>query len=470
MERGGRFKAAPGRQFREPPGVGNVLGLGRGGGEHETGGRRVSAIIGLSAVSMAALALAVLAGPALAADPSRAGGPSLESRIGRLESEMRAMRAEMRATLDLLSESSANIAPAAGRNQLGQVGSGQVGSDEGGVSLTVSGQVNRGLLYIDDGRGRHLFQVDNDNSSTRVRFEAAASLDADIAVGARVEVQFESNSTASVNQLDNSGLGPNNFTGRKLELWLDHSRLGRLTLGRGNTASFLTASSDLSRTKVVGGARVENMAGGILFARKTIAPGSGDVAVSRASPTIRQAFDSLNGLGRDDRVRYDTPAWRGVALSASHTAAGESDAALRQAGKFGSVRVATALGFAHAPGAFNQVSASASALHESGLNATVAASIRARVNREDADFWYLKLGYLFHPFSFGATALAVDYEENSDILQAGDSGRAMGAFAVQFIDPIAAEIYLGARLFAYGQKQTTFDDILAVLAGMRVKF
>ncbi len=432
--------------------------------------RRGAAIIRGSAVC-ALLALA--SPPALAGGPSQVGEPSLESRIGRLESEMRAMRAEMRAALDLLSGSAARVAPAAtaaGRKPPGPPASGQVGSGQSGESLTVSGQVNRGLLFIDDGRGGHVFQVDNDNSSTRVRVEAAASLDDDFAVGARAEMQFESNSTASVNQLDDSGVGPDNFSERKLELWFEHARFGRLTLGQGNTASFLTASRDLSETKVVGGGRVENLAGGLFFARQTVAPGSGNVAVSRASPTIGQAFDSLNGIGRDDRVRYDSPSWLGMTLSASRTAGEESDVAFRQAGKFGPVRVESALGFAHAPGEFNQLSGSASALHDSGLNAAIAGSVRARAKGADANFWYIKLGYIFDPFSFGATALAVDYEENSDILQAGDFGRAVGVFAVQFIDPIAAEIYLGVRNYSYRQRHTAFDDILAVLAGMRVKF
>ncbi len=71
-------------------------------------------------------------------------------------------------------------------------------SGKQGVKLTVSGQVNRGLLYVDNGDQDDLFHVDNDNSSTRVRFVGTGALTEDITVGSQIEVQFESNSTAAM--------------------------------------------------------------------------------------------------------------------------------------------------------------------------------------------------------------------------------------------------------------------------------
>jgi len=44
----------------------------------------------------------------------------------------------------------------------------------------------------------------------------------------------------------NSEAGPNNFTERKLEIYFDSKRLGRLWLGQGDTASNGTSEVDLS--------------------------------------------------------------------------------------------------------------------------------------------------------------------------------------------------------------------------------
>lgn len=67
-----------------------------------------------------------------------------------------------------------------------------------GTELTVSGQVNRAFLYADNGLVDDTYFVDNDNSSTRVRFTAEGHLNCMNRIGAQIEVQFESNSTAAI--------------------------------------------------------------------------------------------------------------------------------------------------------------------------------------------------------------------------------------------------------------------------------
>ncbi len=82
-----------------------------------------------------------------------------------------------------------------------------VTSGKKGVKLTISGQVNRGVLFADNGDDSEIFYVDNDNSSTRVRFIGAGKLDDDISVGTQIEVQFESNSTAAISFKEGSKPG-----------------------------------------------------------------------------------------------------------------------------------------------------------------------------------------------------------------------------------------------------------------------
>jgi len=133
-----------------------------------------------------------------------------------------------------------------------------------GIELKLSGQVNRGVLITDDGDSTEEFFVDNDNSSTRFRITGSGNINPDVKMGVNIEVQMESNSTASVNQLDKT-TGGDSFTERKLEWYIDSKTLGRLTVGQGDTASNGTSEVDLSGTGVIGYSGVVDLAGGILF-------------------------------------------------------------------------------------------------------------------------------------------------------------------------------------------------------------
>ena len=160
------------------------------------------------------------------------------------------------------------------------------------IALKLSGQVNRAVLYADNGEVDDTFFVDNDNSSTRLRVRAVGDVTCDFKVGAQIEVQFESNSSAAI-RFDQSGdAGPNNFTERKLEVWFDSEMWGRLWLGQGDTASNGTSEVDLSGTSVIAYSAVEDFAGGLEFEN---------------GQRIGAAFSNYDGLSRDDRVRYDTP-------------------------------------------------------------------------------------------------------------------------------------------------------------------
>ncbi len=421
--------------------------------------------------ALTALAVALLSAVAAPSALAQSGREAaLERRVEQLEGELKAMRREMRQILAAVKKNAAAKpgAPAQPAKITKVTKSGNPN-----VELTLSGQVNRAVLFAEDGTGGRVYHVDNDNSSTRVRLVGKGRFDEDFSVGAQVEVQFESNSSATVNQLSDEGVGPNNFTERKLEVWFESKRFGTLWLGQGDTASNGTSEVDLSGTGVIGYSAVEDMAGGLLFARTDIVAGVNPPAVSLANPTIGRAYTNMDGLSRDDRIRYDTPRFMGAQLSASHTSGDDSDAAVRYAGKFAAVELAAGVGIAHMADNRNQYAGSISALHDSGLNATFAAGVQKRqatTTLDDPSFWYIKLGYRFNPFAFGGTALAADYTENSDILQDGDFGRSYGFFVVQNISKVATELYFGIRNHEYEQNVAKFDDILAVMAGARIKF
>jgi hypothetical protein len=339
-----------------------------------------------------------------------------------------------------------------------------VSSGKSAIKLTLSGQVNRGVLIADDGHDTHLFHVDNDYSSTRVRFVGKGNFNEDLSVGTQIEVQIESNSTSSINQFSSRGVGAGGFTERKLEVYVDSKRFGRVWVGQGSTASDGTSEVDLSGTTVISASKVDELAGGLIFSRGGAQPLAGDV-------TIGGAFSNLDGLSRDDRVRYDTPSFRGFKASGSAIAGGRWDVAARYAAELFDTKLAAAVSYWNREGS-DGVSGSISGLHKSGVNLTIASGNRDfnAAGRSDATFYYSKLGYLrkFFP-EIGKTALAVDYYHGDDFAAVGDNSNSFGAFVVQNVDRVATEFYIGGRVYDLS-RGAGFRNIVAVLSGARIKF
>ena len=337
-----------------------------------------------------------------------------------------------------------------------------VTSGKDDVKLSVSGQVNRGVLFVDNGDQDDIFHVDNDNSSTRVRFIGAGRLDEDITVGTQIEVQFESNSTAAIRIDQDSDRGPNSFTERKLELYADSKRLGRLWVGQGDTASNGSSEVDLSGTAVIAYSGIADLAGGIAFSDNNV-----------LGPRINQAFSNFDGLSRDDRLRYDTPSFGGFKASASAIEGGSWDIAGRFSGDISGTKVAGAVAYANASSrqGFEQYNGSISVLLPMGLNFTAAAGTRdVKGGGDDPVFYYGKLGYKFDAIDFGSTAVSIDYTTVDDLDVDGDEFTSYGAFVVQNFDKIGTELYIGARNHELDRPGKDFDDVFSVLTGARVKF
>ena len=329
------------------------------------------------------------------------------------------------------------------------------------VKLTISGQLNRAVLISDDGRQTKFFFVDNDNSSTRVRFEGSGRINEEFSAGAVLEIELQSNSTREVSQ-DNESTGTANFKDRNAEVYFDSTRLGRIWLGQGNSASDNTSEVDLSGTTVVGTSDIADFAGGLQFVD------DGELS----GVTINETYNNFDGLSRDDRLRYDTPRFGPFGLSASAASDSKFDVAGTYLGAFDDTKLAGAAAFASDGGDFIGVDGSVSLLLASGFNVTAAAGWRDfdEGDRDDGKFIYGKLGYLVDWFAIGRTALALDAYYGADVGADGDKAFETGAFAVQYLDPVATELYVGYRFHHLSRNDTDFDPINAVLTGARVKF
>jgi hypothetical protein len=332
------------------------------------------------------------------------------------------------------------------------------------VKLAISGQVNRAVNVVDDGKSTEAYFVDNDNSESRVRFVGTARATDDLTLGSKIELSIAPNKAGEVDQ--NNQETNNVFDQRWTEVFLDSKRFGKLSLGKGATASYTTAAVDLSQTGVISYATIADTAGGILF-RQTSDDSLTDVR-------IVDAFNSFDGLSRRNRVRYDTPSVYGFRLAGSLISDDRYDAALRWGGQGYGFKAAGAAAFAY-PNQDDtdfQYDGSFSLLHtDTGLNLTLSAGWLERDNQGDAQNLYGKLGWLARFFSFGETAFGVDYTRSLNLPTGRDEGYSVGAAAVQQFDKYGTELYLLYRLHSLDRDvEPSVQDINVVSVGTRVRF
>jgi Sec-independent protein translocase protein TatA len=332
------------------------------------------------------------------------------------------------------------------------------------VKLAISGQVNRAVNVVDDGKSTRAYFVDNDNSESRVRFVGTARATDDLTIGSKIELSIAPNKAGEVDQ--NNQETNNVFDQRWTEVYLDSKRFGKLSLGKGATASYGSATADLSRTGVISYATIADTAGGMLF-RQT----SDDTLTNIR---IVDAFNSFDGLNRRNRVRYDTPTFYGFRLAGSAISDQRYDASLWWGGQGYGFKAAGAAGFAYPnqDGTDFQYDGSFSLLHEdTGLNLTLSAGLLERDNQDDAQNFYAKAGWLTRFFSFGETAFGVDYTRSLNLPTDSDDGYSVAAAAVQQFEKYGTEFYLLYRLHSLDRDAApSVQDISVGSIGARVKF
>lgn len=402
------------------------------------------------------------------------------------------------------------------------------------IRLSLSGQVSRMELYGNDGRNSAVRNVDNENSSTRVRFVGEGQLSAAQSGGMNIEAELKPNSSASTPLTQNlpQPASASPFTVRQAEAYFRDSRYGEVRLGYGGTASYQTVEVDLSGTGIASYPSISDFDGGFAFRqrRPALVPAAGGAFVRSPAdaygPSVASVFNFFGGLVRDNRIRYDTPFYRGFQASASLVDGGAFDVALRYAGEFDGNQLAGAVAFADAesrnhilltngtgylgapsnlygyagvptgangsldlatpvsPNAGDvsangsrQVDGSVSLLLKNGLSVTLAGGLRDVRYRDPQGraltptLLYGKLGYQTEIFpSLGISAFSVDAAQNVALQFSGDRARAYGAQYVQFIKALAMELFLSGKIETLHRTYATYNDLLTLALGARVKF
>lgn len=336
------------------------------------------------------------------------------------------------------------------------------------VNLGLYGQINKAFLFGDNGNDNQWYIVDNINSQTRLGLKAAVDTGIGWFVDGRIEYGIVSNGSSDVKPSNSNNATSNNFNLRWAEVSFKNNNFGEISLGKGSSASDNTAEMDLSGTTVSTYASVADMTGSTNWY---------DNSTATVSDTqIKNVFSDFDGLGRTDRLRYDTPSFGSFSLAGSASSGDAFDGALLFYQKYGETIIGATFGLAN-PGDLiedtdMQYSGSVSVLFPMGFNSTFSAGSRDLKDdtREDPTNWWAKLGYRINFYDAATTAFSVDYGETSDLWADGDTAKSWALAAVHNVKDWGTELYMAYRVYQLDSESGDFDDIYAFWTGARVKF
>jgi hypothetical protein len=342
------------------------------------------------------------------------------------------------------------------------------------MKLVVSGHINRLIQFVDNGTTSGFEHTTSIESRSRVRWVGTGKINDDVSVQTYIELGNRSSSSTAqdltTNGDNNGNANQDPLDERHIDMIITSKSLGKLWVGQGRTGSESTSENDLSGTGLLSlNADEFLVAAGEDFQRNGAAIGR----------SIGQVQNNLDGHGRRDRIRYDTPKFAGFQITTSHENADGWSTALRYGGSFGGVKVKAGIGYSDdtTRNGRDTLNGSASILLPFGLSFTVAAgrvdSDRAAGTdvRDNAEMRYAKVGYRFKGLEIGETRLFVSYGEFEDIGGVGEESETFAFGVIQILEPLGIELQAGYANFALEQPGLADpDDIDVVTIGARVKF
>ena len=360
------------------------------------------------------------------------------------------------------------------------------------MEFKVSGQLDRAFTVAANGNETDYASVDNIGSNSRFRFTGNEKMANGMNVGFIYEMSVVQFGSTEFDIGKNSGGGDVNLDTRKIDIYLEGD-FGKVSFGKGDGAGYYANMMDYSGTLYYGGGAWYTLySSGISFVDDN----------GNQLYKIGQTNSVFNAVGRQERIRYDSPSIGGLVLSTSLDNGNAYELAARYHVDLPGAKLATGLSWVDTndlnieasptngqpltPGsefkAKQVLSASASLLLDGGLNFTVsygndktdAMANAGQANQEgfDATNLFGQVGYLT-----GAHHFAVNYGETKDLIVEGTKGSQIG-LAYVYDWSSAVRLFSSYHLYSLDLPSSVktaegwgdANDISQLYAGIRVAF
>jgi hypothetical protein len=406
------------------------------------------------------------------------------------------------------------------------------------VSLTISGQVTTSLMYWNDGGSKFGGPLNKGSNASDVfvndfatsggslfSFAGSARINPNLSAGFNITMGLCGGARShQISQNDDDAPQATCFPGggadtrggdttvvMTLANWyLDHTQLGRLTVGRINTATAGITTIDLGGAGVIANASIGYWQRGMnLIIDDTIQAGTWNNALGGGT---------VNGasLSRANAIMYNSPTLGGFSAAASWGENDTWDVALRYAGEYGGFRLAAGIGYQHNSTGLNDVNAdipstlatapqpnvlkgSASVMHvASGIYLTGAYLNQDNdtAGRVDTRLYYVQGGIAKNWTGLGNTTVygewarvddgiicgagaCVNFGGNANDIITSSQATVWGIGIVQNIDAASMELFLSYRRYSaevtspegnFLVGTETFSDMDVVMGGARIRF
>ena len=228
------------------------------------------------------------------------------------------------------------------------------------VALTVTGQVNRSVIWYDDGHSSTTYYgLDNTNSSSRFIFKGTARVTPKVTMGFEIMIEIDAGGTSSkVSQFDEdekvgaqisgsaapgasfnqSNLDAYMGDARRVAWWIEHADVGRLMVGRWENAGVPGTVDLTGHVFLAAYASFAQLNGGFFI--------RGPQGQYYSMKWSNISDPALNESSRTELIRYDGPSWHGFIYSASIAEAGDYwGTRVRYANDFNGVQLAGIVGY-----------------------------------------------------------------------------------------------------------------------------
>ena len=277
-------------------------------------------------------------------------------------------------------------------------------SPESNRAVRVYGQLNRAIMFWDDGAKSRAYAVDNDTSSSRLGLIGNHPFDSQLLVGYRLEIDSRVTSSFLVSNGDPWGHPSEGMIRlRHAYGYFEDSKLGRLTVGQQSPATDNLTLLNLGSQMNDAAVHYNN------DFRIWLKTGGGSITDLKWGQIVDNG-DSLRGLF----ARYDTPLMGGFVFSAAWGNDNIWDIAARYKTERNGFHLVAGVGYMDNPEhSYRELKGSASLMHEpSGLYVSLAGGVRD--NSIDsanglAHFNYAQLGISKQWLPYGKTTFYADY-------------------------------------------------------------